>query len=874
MTKKLFLVFTLMLFQKVFSDNVKFLENSNSKFYFASNHSLCENINSSLSLSLDSLLNHINGSNILSTTDILVVNDVILENSQELVTDFLLISKAFQVVNLYEENYAPLFTLESSTYGGFTRDVYQNLELEYTIFNLMQAIIDYSYSKENINNLPSFFNGRYFRTSDFFPGAAEAPLNSEIEYERKVYVSQPETWGINNTHRSITAIRPTGCYLAPGTVVKVTVPDEMLNLGVLISIGAHTWDLENRKSVIKRLDRVVKNFEITENETYVSNPLGGGIYIRVPYGVDLGVQSIQIQNAIESPYFAITPANQTTLEEWQNEVRLRQAPWADFESDQFVQQVPTKWIYAFDDPKTYLEDWDKAIIGINKLQGLPEVREKHILYLQQDVTPRASFYAPGYPQSHTAYDPYNTHEDGNYLSSFHLEGAKSELGIMSTIYHELGHSERIYGFLGQEYENIVNFLQVAALCLGHDYDIDTAYSQSYFSQGRTIDGGILDWMSHDFFLNKEQYRDQNITVSEVDNSRDFKLRHIKYAHIAKLFGWEILQDYFYDISDRLMNGESLSPYSNSLSDERICKMSSIGEVDLRPLLHFWNLVPLDFESTATCIEETHGLTGSTVIYDELIRIKSLASNVQGVNVAKLYGIASQSSTSASNREAIKAIDGNTNGNHQGNSIIHTNEEDQPWWQLDFESNQIINTLTIYNRTDDCCISRMDNYTISITNTNGETLFLEQYEDAPNTIQTIDFGSDGLSASSIKIQLNDYGILNLAEVEVYTKSVNERQQLVQDIIDLYFPNGRPEETLSVTQNRFDEKDSLIIYPNPVNDILRFSLIVDDVLIYDLKGNQLIKKSNVKTVDVSKIIPGNYFVKLNYNKQIKVSQIIIK
>jgi hypothetical protein len=83
------------------------------------------------------------------------------------------------------------------------------------------------------------------------------------------------------------------------------------------------------------------------------------------------------------------------------------------------------------------------------------------------------------------------------------------------------------------------------------------------------------------------------------------------------------------------------------------------------------------------------------------RILSLAE-VQvfaaGRNVAS-QGTARQSSTGYLG-DAKRAVDGNTDGNYgEARSTTHTNEEKDPWWELDLGQDLAVDSLAVWNRTD-------------------------------------------------------------------------------------------------------------------------------------------------------------------------------
>ena len=104
---------------------------------------------------------------------------------------------------------------------------------------------------------------------------------------------------------------------------------------------------------------------------------------------------------------ALTSAQRTTEEEWEK-VRLNpssMAPWADFETDYFLLQVPSSWIkdFGFEHMKAVIEGHNKALKETSNIFGVPpEMRNKHILYVQVDVDIKYSVFGVGYPQINQA----------------------------------------------------------------------------------------------------------------------------------------------------------------------------------------------------------------------------------------------------------------------------------------------------------------------------------------------------------------------------------------------------------------------------------------------------------------------------------------
>jgi hypothetical protein len=77
------------------------------------------------------------------------------------------------------------------------------------------------------------------------------------------------------------------------------------------------------------------------------------------------------------------------------------------------------------------------------------------------------------------------------------------------------------------------------------------------------------------------------------------------------------------------------------------------------------------------------------------------------------GKAKQSSTYPGG-EASRAIDGNTNGQWEKNSVAHTASKDpSPWWEVDLGKLSPIERIAIWNRTDPHLQSRLDGYQIKL-----------------------------------------------------------------------------------------------------------------------------------------------------------------
>jgi hypothetical protein len=126
--------------------------------------------------------------------------------------------------------------------------------------------------------------------------------------------------------------------------------------------------------------------------------------------------------------------------------------------------------------------------------------------------------------------------------------------------------------------------------------------------------------------------------------------------------------------------------------------------------------------------------------------------------------ASQSSTNYDGVASL-AVDGNTDGAYNHDSVTHTDEELNPWWEVDLGDNYTIGEIWVWNRTDTSSMGRLTNFTVSVVNSSGDTTWSETVNDYPDPSVTLD--AKGASGSVVRVQINGVGIINLAEVEVYT-----------------------------------------------------------------------------------------------------------
>ncbi|MEN9358704.1 MAG: hypothetical protein RL095_239 [Verrucomicrobiota bacterium] len=127
----------------------------------------------------------------------------------------------------------------------------------------------------------------------------------------------------------------------------------------------------------------------------------------------------------------------------------------------------------------------------------------------------------------------------------------------------------------------------------------------------------------------------------------------------------------------------------------------------------------------------------------------------------LDAAATQSSVYGSGSPS-RAIDGNTDGIYNNNSVTHTNWESQPWFKVAFPASPVTSVI-VHNREE--AANRLANFTVSAS-LNGTVVWSQVYPGTATASQALTFSLPaGISADSVKVQLNGSNYLSLAEVQV-------------------------------------------------------------------------------------------------------------
>lgn len=520
-----------------------------------------------------------------------------------------IIKAALDLVATYDQVKGPLFVAREGWDKGHRKNpTPPAVDVDWTIYHVMQYIMDEVYNSKNIERYSALLDGYKFGCSAYFPGLVDPPADPENVYTVNIDAGSPQYITFEELGGPR---RPTGAYAAPGCIATVTVPPSLVNKGYRIRVGAHSWD-NTPKRKVTRLGRVSLVFDIVSSETRIVSPLGGGIYIEVPPGADGGVVTLSIRNAVRSPYFSAKSFHKTTLKEWLEVERKRKAPWADFETDKFLMNVPTMWIDNLEDPVKLMKDWDAAMDTLNDLFGQPLIKTRHTMYMQVDFQNRGDAFFPGYPTCNDRYDPKMEAEYGGYANHYLVRGPQY---APNYVFHEQGHAFNCPKYPG-EMESVVNLPHVAVWNQAFGYSLDLAFAASRGGLNdtvHTLDNTAIAWMMSLHFADDEP-------MANYEKQYQWK-GHAKYVDIVRLFGWKVLGDYWKAFNDDVANGTYKGRHAYSNDEITLRKCKAVG-VDLRPLVRFWGIHEDDAEALATSVRDAI-FPASAKIYDTLVHYQSL-----------------------------------------------------------------------------------------------------------------------------------------------------------------------------------------------------------------------------------------------------------
>ncbi|GMH75734.1 hypothetical protein TL16_g06855 [Triparma laevis f. inornata] len=537
-------------------------------------------ISATLLDAINKLTRHFDGTTALSSTDLEAAAQQFYDNSALLETLMTTMEAALDLVDVYESSKGPLFI--GGTSSGFNREgsVGDSHHEARIMLKVQQAVLDNVFSgslpemlgitadllNENIiEPCTSFLQGRKWQTANFFPGSVDAPSDTSAVYDVAINATMKKYWGKEVCFCDEPILKPLGFYLPPGEIGTVEVPQRVVDAGGFrVQVGAHIAD-HSDKSFHSRMDRVTTTYDIKNKTTHFANPLGGGIYILVPYQANEELVTVKVGGGVvKTPIYSATSVKLTSEEEW-NEVRTAPGVWADFESDKYLMQVPREWIYGlgYTHVKELMEGYEKAMVGINEMNGYVP---SSVLLNCDENGPRAN--GPSGASTH-------------WLVNNPVD--------WSVTYHEAGHCQLQSMYRG-ETEASNNLFHAYVRNVKFNISFDVAFAGSLGHAVFTPDQAAVDWMVTEQYGNGEEMDYSN---TPDDQFRYQQRGYGKYADMARLWGWNSIINFYHTEHLEFMAGATNTGEGLHKVDSRTLRLGMAAGVDLRPLIDFWGIDSVD-----------------------------------------------------------------------------------------------------------------------------------------------------------------------------------------------------------------------------------------------------------------------------------------
>ncbi|MEO1257402.1 MAG: M60 family metallopeptidase [Bacteroidota bacterium] len=450
--------------------------------------------------------------------------------------------------------------------------------MDQIVVYVQQWIFDHYLTEGTVNAITEGFK---YEAHEIWPGSVSPiaeRVNGDTVTASATFNMHPFTWSREDDF----CLRPLGYYAPAGELITIQPDDALINSGASIVVGCHTADLSiNPGNKMNRFLRISKEFEIGSDEFKVMNPFGGGLYLRVPDGANLGEVDLIITGAVKSPLFKNDGDEQTDFAEWKAMADLAYVPFGDFVGRNFMATVPYGHYSKFTDPKGMLEIWDSIVYKINYWHANPKELSRPE-YFQIDRMNEYGYYSGGYPMAFNAVGyrgPWNNAEDGIHrvISSSTFHG---------TMTHEWGHIYR-HVVMPMEAEAVVNiptaYVEYEVFGLDFDHCMTTVYAKY------TRDQAMWDWVTSQNFR-----RGHDMSVDTLpDGTVGWKMLqyqqrgYAKYIDLAEMMGWDAFREIHFEFKSRYVDEDD---YVNQVTrDDYVYTASEVLNVDIRPLFHFWGI---------------------------------------------------------------------------------------------------------------------------------------------------------------------------------------------------------------------------------------------------------------------------------------------
>ncbi len=445
--------------------------------------------------------------------------------------------------------------------------------------------------------------GLAFEAAESYPGsvAAEAPRVAGNVGVDATYHTDP---AIVLSDQAV-VLRPTGFYAAPGEPVTVRVPAQAAGAGLEVRVGIQRFDMEQTWNIFNRFPRISAVYPVNTTETLVANPFGGGIYLVVPDGLDLGVIDVEVAGAVRMPMYSTLglPGHSDNLGDFTDDLNSWYVPWFELHGRNFSSTLIMNVAHLYTDPGLVLTTYEDAFDQINRMAGRPLERFRpewlafdRFVPIQGTALP-ASY--PMYPDRDIG-ERFEFFEDDTHWGSplmvlrpdfFDPAGPLLNQRLYNyTLWHEWGHLHGLPTLEFQEQESNVHLLAAIVYNQTLGADLDTALARSGFQQ-YGFDEAALDVMFSPNWQDGIRLGAGMQVYGIFDSELRYQTRSwARLVEIAGLYGWDALGAIHQKFYDR---GVALGTAVNyGLEDDDFIETGSAAlNLNLAPIFDFWGVPP-------------------------------------------------------------------------------------------------------------------------------------------------------------------------------------------------------------------------------------------------------------------------------------------
>ncbi|MEM9622495.1 MAG: M60 family peptidase N-terminal accessory domain-containing protein, partial [Pseudomonadota bacterium] len=459
-------------------------------------------------------------------------------------------------MDAYEQAKTPLFQNRRRKI-----DVEELDGLSRVLFHLQQNILVKHFSDADVGQVSELA----YEARSVFPGLVQNPPSETISKDNAFTVVVDGTYvPYRATGSGSVAHRPTGYWAMAGRAAEVCVSSDretdVRSADVQVYVGAHRAFQSHKRT--NRFHKIATEFSFANQNgscVTVANPFGGGIYVAVPAGSQLGALELEVSGGVvAAPYYdyrfqtenRLSGTSATTNRQWQSMMSATTlVPWTDMESDSQLLTVPTRVAQQVPSPadvmSTWDSMWDQVTVATGRYAQTSTMRRPRAMHIVVDS--QAPCACGGYPTHFPAFAALYSDTAGDDVLKV-TDPLFHRSNYVQQWFHEMGHGLRM-PLIGQESETSPDWFNML-MQFGRNLNVDEAVKYSSRRRLDRLEAAMM-WMTREEYYDVDLNTDFRDEAYEGNNGampgylRKYSSRgSSKYADIAELFGWEALGDVY------------------------------------------------------------------------------------------------------------------------------------------------------------------------------------------------------------------------------------------------------------------------------------------------------------------------------------------